>query len=51
MNDGDWHGMQCDVDYDFGFEEGVLSASLMPRNAQRRGNLCVLANGRHLPPG
>ena len=43
--------MKYDVDYDFKFEEDEFGTPIMPNNVKWRGNLCILPNGRFLPPG
>ena len=43
--------MKYDVDYDFKFEEDEFGTQIMPNNVKWRGNLCILPNGRFLPPG
>lgn len=43
--------MKYDVDYDFEFEEDEFGTPIMPDNVKWRGNLCILPNGRFLPPG
>lgn len=43
--------MRYDVDYEFVFEEDEFGTLIMPENVKWCGNLCVLPNGRYLPPG
>ena len=43
--------MKYDVDFDFKFEEDEFGTPLMPKGVKWHGNLCVLPNGRYLPPG
>lgn len=43
--------MKYDVDYDFEYEEDEFGTPIMPKNVKWRGNLCILPNGRYLPPG
>lgn len=43
--------MKYDVDYDYEFEEDEFGTPIMPNNVKWRGNLCILPNGRYLPPG
>lgn len=43
--------MMHDVDYDFEFEEDELGTPMMPKGIKWDGDLCVLPNGRYLPPG
>lgn len=43
--------MAYDVDYDFEFDEDEFGTAMMPKGAKWRGNLCLLPNGRYLPPG
>lgn len=43
--------MKYDVDYDFEFEEDEFGTPIMPSKVKWRGNLCILPNGRFLPPG
>ncbi len=43
--------MQYDVDYEHEFEEDEFGTPIMPSNVKWRENLCVLPNGRYLPPG
>lgn len=43
--------MAYDVDYDFEFDEDEFGTAMMPKGVKWRGNLCLLPNGRYLPPG
>lgn len=43
--------MAYDVDYDFEFDEDEFGTAMMPKCVKWRGNLCLLPNGRYLPPG
>lgn len=43
--------MRYDIDYDFEFEEDESGALRLPDGVSWRGNLCILPNGRYLPPG
>lgn len=43
--------MAYDVDYDFEFDEDEFGTAMMPKDVKWRGNLCLLPNGRYLPPG
>mgnify|MGYP000789066887 CR=1 FL=1 len=43
--------MAYDVDYDFEFDEDEFGTAMMPNGVKWRGNLCLLPNGRYLPPG
>lgn len=43
--------MKYDIDYDFEFEEDEFGTPKLPDNVRWFGNLCVLPNGRYLPPG
>ena len=43
--------MAYDVDYDFEFDEDEFGTAMMPKGVKWRGNLCLLPNGKYLPPG
>ena len=43
--------MAYDIDWDAEFDEDEFGSPILPDDVSWDGNLCVLPNGRYLPPG